>query len=223
MTLHKEGFRILVYLLASLLGANALMFIVLPEGSFFAIIFAGLSVIIYLFTLWFFRLPDRSLDQDNNIVIAPADGKVVAIEETEENEYFNERKLQVSIFMSPLNVHVNHFPVGGKVKYYKYHPGKYLVAWHPKSSSENERTTVVIENNNNVDILVRQIAGAVARRIICYADPGRKVRQGEELGFIRFGSRVDLFLPADVTIKVRPGQKVTGKETVIASFRPPVS
>lgn len=220
MTIHKEGFKILAWLLVSLLIANALIFISLPGGSTFAFIFVGLSVIIYLFALWFFRLPERWLDQDNNHVIAPADGKIVAIEETEENEYFNERRLQVSIFMSPLNVHVNHFPVGGKVKYYKYHPGKYLVAWHPKSSGENERTTVVIENSNNVDILVRQIAGAVARRIICYAKPGRKVCQGEELGFIRFGSRVDLFLPADVTLKVRPGQKVTGKRTVIASFKP---
>lgn len=220
MTIHKEGFKILFVLLASLLVVNALIFILLPGGNTFALIFAGLSVLIYLFTLWFFRLPDRSLDQDSNLIIAPADGKIVAVEETEEDEYFKDRRLQVSIFMSPLNVHVNHFPVGGKVKYYKYHPGNYLVAWHPKASSENERSTVVIENSNNVDIMVRQIAGAVARRIVSYANPGRKVRQGEELGFIRFGSRVDLFLPADVTLKVKPGQKVTGKRTVIASFKP---
>lgn len=150
-------------------------------------------------------------------MIAPADGKIVAIEETDENEFFNDKRLQVSIFMSPLNVHVNLFPITGTVSYYKYHPGEYLVAWHPKASSANERSSVVVENGSHA-VLVRQIAGVLARRIVCYARPGEKVDQGQELGFIKFGSRVDLFLPTDVKLNVQIGQKVSGKSSVIASF-----
>ena len=152
------------------------------------------------------------------IIYAPADGQVVVIEEAEEPEYFKEKKLQVSIFMSPLNVHVNRAAIGGTVQYAQYHPGKYLVAWHPKSSTENERTTVVIKNAK-VEILLRQIAGAVARRIRYYVQPGQTLEQGEEFGFIKFGSRVDLFLPLDAELKVKIGQKVKGNVDVIAVCR----
>ena len=184
----------------------------------FVLSFLVVSVIGYLLVLWFFRLPSRSFHEDDNLVISPADGKVVAIEEMEENEYFGDRRLQVSIFMSPLNVHVNHFPITGTVSYYKYHPGNYLVAWHPKASESNERNSVVIENGKNA-VLVRQIAGVLARRIVCYAQSGEQVQQGQELGFIKFGSRVDLFLPPGVKLNVELGQKVSGKTSVIASFR----
>jgi phosphatidylserine decarboxylase len=152
------------------------------------------------------------------VIIAPADGKVVVIEEVEEPEYFKDKRRQISIFMSPLNVHVNRYPVAGKVAYQQYYPGKYLVAWHPKSSTENERTTVVVENDKGA-ILFRQIAGAVARRIICYAKVGAKAEQGAEFGFIRFGSRIDIFVPLDCEICVNLEQKTVGGETIIARFR----
>jgi phosphatidylserine decarboxylase len=151
-------------------------------------------------------------------LICPADGKIVIVEEVEEPEYFQGKRLQVSVFMSPLNVHVNRYPTSGKIKFYKYHPGKYLVAWHPKSSTLNERTTVVLEHANGKEVLVRQIAGAVARRIVCYAKEGETVKQNQELGFIKFGSRVDLFLPLDAKVIVRPEQIVKGGQTVIAEW-----
>ncbi len=217
MRIHKEGYNILIGLFVILAVANFVLLKLVPVAYGYAIIFLVISVIIYLFVLWFFRIPSRSVHKDENLVISPADGKIVAIEEVNEDEHFNERRLQVSIFMSPLNVHVNVFPVSGIIKYYKYHPGKYLVAWHPKASDSNERNTVVI-GNDKYSVLVRQIAGAVARRIICYARPGDNVQQGQELGFIKFGSRVDLFLPVDVKLKVKLGQKVSGKSTIIASF-----
>lgn len=206
-------------LLLILAFANILLLVLLPAGHAAVSVSLLLSVALYLFVLWFFRVPARSFNTDQNLIIAPADGKIVAVEETEEDEYFGDKRIQVSIFMSPLNVHVNHFPIGGQVRYYKYHPGDYLVAWHPKSSTKNERTTVVIEDNENSAVLVRQIAGAVARRIVCYARSAEQVQQGQELGFIKFGSRVDLFLPLDVKLLVKPGQKVSGKKTVIANFR----
>ena len=175
-----------------------------------------LSVLVFLLVLQFFRSPKREiLLPDNNIIYAPADGKIVAIEEVEENEYFDDKRIQISIFMSPTNVHVNRNPIGGTVNYFKYHPGKYLVAWHPKSSTENERTTVVI-GNGEVEILLRQIAGAVAKRIVNYVEEGEKVIQGKELGFIKFGSRVDLFLPLNAQIEVDLNQKVKGNRTIIA-------
>ncbi|MEL6989671.1 MAG: phosphatidylserine decarboxylase family protein, partial [Bacteroidota bacterium] len=171
-----------------------------------------------VFSVQFFRNPIRSIDTYNNDwIYAPADGKVVVIEEAEEPEYFKDKRLQISIFMNPANVHVNRNPVSGKVKYYKYHPGKYLVAWHPKSSTENERTTSVI-NNGNHDILVRQIAGAMAKRIVNYLETGDSVKQGEDMGFIKFGSRVDIFLPLDAKVKVDLEQKVKGNKTVIAEL-----
>ena len=152
---------------------------------------------------------------DDNLVYAPADGKIVAIEEVNEDEYFEDKRIQVSIFMSPTNVHVNRNPIGGTVNYFRYHPGKYLVAWHPKSSTENERTTVVI-GNGDTEILLRQIAGAVAKRIVNYLNVGEEVEQGAEMGFIKFGSRVDLFLPLNAKIEVKLNQKVKGNRTVIA-------
>ena len=152
---------------------------------------------------------------DDNVIYAPADGKIVVIEQTEENEYFNDKRLQVSIFMSPTNVHVNRNPISGTVNYFKYHPGKYLVAWHPKSSKENERTTVVIDTGE-AEILMRQIAGALAKRIVNYLEEGDEVEQGKDMGFIKFGSRVDLFLPIGTKLEVEIGQKVKGNKTIIA-------
>ena len=156
---------------------------------------------------------------NENNILAPADGKVVVIEKTEEPEYLKDKRIQVSIFMSPLNVHINRYPLSGKVNYVKYHPGQYLVAWHPKSSTENERTTIVVEHKNKTEILFRQIAGALARRIVYYCKEGEEAMQGKEFGFIKFGSRVDVFLPENAKINVQLGQVVTGGETVIASFQ----
>jgi len=177
---------------------------------------AVVSVAFFLIVLQFFRNPRRLVpDEDDSIIYAPADGKVVVIEETNEKEYFKDRRLQVSIFMSPVNVHVNRNPIGGEVKYNAYHPGKYLVAWHPKSSTENERTTMVIDNGST-EILLRQIAGALAKRIKNYVNVGDTVVQGEDFGFIKFGSRVDLFLPLGTKLEIELNQKVKGNKTIIA-------
>ena len=192
---------------------NLLVFWLFPK---FLFAIGVLSLILFLLVLQFFRNPRREiLIADDNIVYAPADGKIVTIEETEENEYFEDKRLQVSIFMSPANVHVNRNPVSGTVNYFKYHPGKYLVAWHPKSSTENERTTVVIDNGNE-EILLRQIAGFLAKRIVNYVDVGEEVEQGTDMGFIKFGSRVDLFLPLDAKLEITLGQKVKGNKTILA-------
>lgn len=179
-------------------------------------IFSLASIIFFALVLQFFRNPNRSIPKvDDQLIYAPADGQVVVIEEAEETEYFNSKRLQVSIFMSPLNVHVNRNPLSGEVRYLKHHPGKYLVAWHPKSSTENERTTVVIKNGQT-EVLLRQIAGAMAKRIRNYLSIGDRITQGSEMGFIKFGSRVDLFLPLDAEVKVNIGDKVKGNKTVIA-------
>ena len=174
------------------------------------------TIIILILILQFFRNPKRKAKINDNIIISPVDGKVVAIEKVYEKEYFKDERIQISIFMSPLNVHVTRYASSGKIKFSKYHPGKYLVAWHPKSSEKNERTTVVIENNIFGEILYRQIAGAVARRIVNYAKVGDEVVQGTDAGFIKFGSRVDLFLPLDSKIKVELDQIVKGAEDIIA-------
>ena len=173
----------------------------------------------FAFIVRFFRYPQRKISFGPENIVCPADGKIVAIEEVQEKEFFNDKRIQVSVFMSPNNVHVNFFPIAGKVVFSKYHSGKYLVAWHPKSSEENERTTVVIQGDNNRTILMRQIAGAVARRIVCYAKENQVADQGGEMGFIKFGSRVDLFLPLDAQVDVKIGQKVTGRTTIIGRFR----
>lgn len=175
------------------------------------------SLLILVLILQFFRNPKRVVKLDFDEILAPVDGKVVVIEEVEETEYFKDRRRQVSIFMSPINVHVTRYPASGTIKYSKYHPGKYLVAWHPKSSTDNERTTVVINTPKFGEILYRQIAGAMARRIVNYAEEGESVQQGEDAGFIKFGSRVDLFLPLDCAIAVKLDQVVVGSKTCIAA------
>lgn len=211
--IHKEGHKILIGTSLALAVINALVFWFLPS---FLLTAGIISAIIFLLVLQFFRNPTRTIHiADDNIVYAPADGKIVVIEEAQETEYFNAKRLQVSIFMSPTNVHVNRNPVSGTVNYFKYHPGKYLVAWHPKSSTENERTTTVIDNGND-EILLRQIAGALAKRIVNYVETGEEVEQGKDMGFIKFGSRVDLFLPLDAKIEIEMGQKVKGNKTIIA-------
>ncbi len=194
--------------------ANLLIYWLLPG---FLTPVAIVSLVLFLIVLQFFRHPVREIKtpEDNSLVYAPADGKVVVIEEAMEPEYFKDKRLQVSIFMSPVNVHVNRNPISGIVKYFRYHPGKFLVAWHPKSSTENERTTVVIGNSRG-EILLRQIAGALAKRIINYLHEGEQVKQGSEMGFIKFGSRVDVFLPLGAKVEVELGQKVRANVTVIA-------
>lgn len=214
MSIHREGTPTLIFSAVVLAVANALIYAYLPELAPF---FLAVSVILYLFLISFFRKPDRSLAQINDeIFISPCDGKVVVIEETHEAEYFKDKRLQVSIFMSPLNVHINWHPLSGTIDYYKYHPGKYLAAWNPKASTENERTTTVY-NYGKDKLLVRQVAGALARRIVCYAQKHQKVQQGDELGFIKFGSRVDLYFPIGTEIHVNIGDKVKGNITSLAS------
>jgi phosphatidylserine decarboxylase len=215
MRIHREGIPSLFWSLVALVVTGALSYYFSPKWYWIDLIVFSIPVI---FFLQFFRNPARVIGKaDNSLIYAPADGKVVVIEEAEETEYLKERRIQVSIFMSPLNVHVNRNPVGGKVEYYKYHPGKYLVAWHPKSSSENERTTVVY-NTDGRKLLMRQIAGAVARRIVCYLKEGQEVLQGEDMGFIKLGSRVDLFLPPGAKIEVKVGDVVKGNQTLIARW-----
>ncbi|MCB0650848.1 MAG: phosphatidylserine decarboxylase family protein [Saprospiraceae bacterium] len=215
MKIHKEGHWIVITLTIFLLLVNFLVSRFFPGLTIYLAI---VSVGIWFFVLWFFRNPTREifLPQDN-VIYAPADGKIVVIEEIIEPEYFHEKRIQVSIFMSPANVHVNRNPISGTVNYFKYHPGKYLVAWHPKSSTENERATTVIKNGH-VEIMLRQIAGAMAKRIKTYLHVGEEVVQGTDLGFIKFGSRVDLFLPLDAKLEVEIGQKVKGNKTIIARY-----
>ena len=215
--IHKEGRKIIIAFLIFLVGLNFATHYLLPEEKLFNTLILVASLGGILFVMMFFRNPKRRLFNEEGAIIAPADGKVVVIEETVENEYFKDRRLQVSIFMSVKNVHINRTPISGQVTYFKYHPGKYLLAWDPKSSTENERTTYVIEDeDDNVEILMRQIAGTVARRIKFYVEEGDEVTQGAEFGFIKFGSRVDLFLPLNSKIEVGINEKVKGGQTVIA-------
>ncbi len=218
MTLHKEGTASI--LLALLFGAvvNFSTYYFAPNTTWLHVFGIVLSAFILIIILQFFRKPLFDIQQNDSILLAPADGKVVVIEEVEETEYFKDKRIQVSIFMSPFNVHINRNPVSGVVKYAKYHPGLYLVAWHPKSSTENERTTVVYESKKGVQLLMRQIAGALARRIVYYVKEGDAVEQGSEMGFIKFGSRVDLFLPLGTKIDVKLNDVVKGGKTSIASF-----
>ncbi len=218
MTIHKEGRTLLFILIVVIVAIIWAFDYFLPEATLARNIVIGVGVIFYLIILQFFRSPIFTVEKNPKYVIAPADGKVVVIEEADETEYLKSRRKQISIFMSPVNVHVNRMPVGGSISYYRYHPGKYLVAWHPKSSTENERTTVVAKMDNGVEVLFRQIAGALARRIMCYVNEGQKLEQGQEFGFIKFGSRVDIFLPLDIKVKVSLGEKTTGGKTIIAEF-----
>jgi phosphatidylserine decarboxylase len=211
--IHKEGRTILVVAALLLFALNIVVEQFLPILFWPVLV---LSIGFYGLVVQFFRNPVREIQiADNHLVYAPADGRVCVIEEVFEAEYFNEKRLQVSIFMSPLNVHVNRNPVSGVVNYFRYHPGKYLVAWHPKSSTENERTTVVYDFGQG-EILMRQIAGAVAKRIKWYIGEGDTVKQGGDMGFIKFGSRVDLYLPLDAKVEVTMDQQVKGNQTVIA-------
>lgn len=218
MTIHKEGYATLLITIVVLFALNYVVDHNFPTNHFIRLAVLIPSAILFLIVLQFFRSPLRKIKRNDKQVLCPADGKIVVIEETQETEVLMDRRIQVSIFMSPFNVHVNRYPVSGKVTYFRYHPGKYLVAWHPKSSTENERTTVVFENGGKVNILIRQIAGALARRIVCYAKEGYMVKQGEQLGFIKFGSRVDVFLPLDAKVNVSLNQKVVGGETVLAEL-----
>jgi phosphatidylserine decarboxylase len=218
MTIHREGRTLLFVLLIVLFVLNWVILSYYPDSPLLQNSIILVSVIFYLLILQFFRNPVFDITKSDIRVLAPADGKVVVIEETEEAEYLQGRRKQISIFMSPVDVHVNRMPVGGTISYYKYHPGKYLVAWHPKSSTENERTTVAVKTKNGVEILFRQIAGALARRIKCYVKEGQVLDQGQEFGFIKFGSRVDIFLPLDAKITVRIGDITKGGRTVIAEL-----
>jgi phosphatidylserine decarboxylase len=216
MTIHKEGYKSIA-IAAIIFGIiNLAFFYFFSYASPFLgwIVFA-LTLILLIFIISFFRIPSRNLLTSEHEIVAPADGKVVAIEEVQADEYFKDRRIQVSIFMSPMNVHVNRNPVSGDITYSQYHKGKYLVAWHPKSSTENERHTVVYRKDGK-ELLVKQIAGALAKRIVNYLQPGQKVQQGAEMGFIKFGSRVDLLLPLDAEVKVKIGDTPLGGITVIA-------
>jgi phosphatidylserine decarboxylase len=213
LRIHREGRMILTVLTVFLVALNLLAWRLYPASLPWTLL---ASVPLFAIILQFFRNPRREIEElDPQLVYAPADGSVVVIEEVMENEYFKDKRLLVSIFMSPFNVHVNRNPVSGTVRYFKYHSGKYLVAWHPKSSELNERTTVVYDTGR-VQILMRQIAGALAKRIKWYVREGQTVEQGDEMGFIKFGSRVDLFLPLDAKVEVELGKKVYGNETIIA-------
>ena len=212
---HKEGLFWLSVAALDFVFISGITYLLFPD---FLAVGAGIGLVIFILIAQFFRNPVRTIERfDNQIVYAPADGKIVVIEPVFESEYFKEERIQVSIFMSPLNVHVNRNPIGGKINYYKYHPGEFLVAWHPKSSTENERTTIVFGEGKNA-LLLRQIAGAVARRICCYVSVGQEVKQGEDFGFIKFGSRVDLFLPMDAQINVQIGEVSIGNKTIIATL-----
>jgi phosphatidylserine decarboxylase len=217
MKIHKEGYRIIFVVSFCVLILNTVLYLYFPKSPFFLAL-SMFSVFVCLFIISFFRNPKRLIPIGDNHILASADGKVVVIEEVEEIEYFKDKRLQVSIFMSPANVHVNRSPIDGEVKYFKYHPGKYLVAWHPKSSSDNERTSMVIENESFA-VLVRQIAGKLARRIVYYVEEGDEIERGEEFGFIKFGSRIDLFLPLNTKLNVEIGQKVRGGETIIGELK----
>jgi phosphatidylserine decarboxylase len=218
MKIHKEGYTTILIAFLILSVVVTLLYFFFTGYEWIKYILYGGFAVLFLLIIYFFRSPRRDLTLSHEYIISPADGKVVVIEEVMESEYFKDKRVQVSIFMSPLNVHCNRYPCSGTVKYYKYHPGSYLVAWHPKSSEENERTTVVIEDTKKIFILVRQIAGAVARRIVCNAVEGTHVKQGQELGFIKFGSRVDLLLPLNAEIKIELGQTVRAGKTVIAEL-----
>jgi len=216
--IHREGFTIILSTLAICASGAFFIHQYLPAGKWYSYLLYGILSVILVLVLQFFRNPGRQTPVDARHIMSPADGKVVIVEEVEEPEYFKGKRLQISVFMSPLNVHVSRSPVTGTVRYYRYHPGDYLVAWHPKSSTLNERTTVVVETEKGQPVLFRQIAGALARRIVCYVKEGDRVTQGSEYGFIKFGSRVDVYLPPGTLARVKPGDVVIGGETVLAEW-----
>lgn len=217
MKLHKEGYKIIFITLLILAILSWATIEVVPWQNLQIFLLTGF-LLEFIWTLSFFRVPKRKINFSENHILASADGKVVAIEEVDENEFFNSKRIMVSVFMSPFNIHVNWYPIKGKVSYTKYHNGKYLAAYNPKSSTDNERNTIVVEHENGKSIMMRQIAGVFARRIISYAKSKDEVTQGEEFGIIRFGSRVDFFLPLDTTILVKLGDKVKAQQSVIGTF-----
>ncbi|MGA9649780.1 MULTISPECIES: phosphatidylserine decarboxylase family protein [Pedobacter] len=218
MTIHKEGYTTIALSILFIFIINALIDYKYYDVTWLRWFVYIFSAALFIIVLQFFRNPSRSFSSGESLVICPADGKVVVIEETEEGEYFKDKRLQVSIFMSPVNVHINRNPISGVVKFFKYHPGKYLAAWNPKSSTENERTTTVVEHKNGTPVLFRQIAGALARRIVWYVKEGDQVVQTEQFGFIKFGSRVDVFLPVGTKVNVELNQVVKGGITTLATI-----
>lgn len=218
MSIHKEGIKILIILIISLLILNLVVRYYITDDLILQYFVGIASFLLFFFVLQFFRNPSISVPYNDKHILAPADGKVVVVEKTVEYECLKDERIQISIFMSPLNVHICRIPAAGKIKYFKYHPGKYLVAWHPKSSTLNERTTMLLTLKDGLDIVVRQIAGIMARRIKYYIKKGDVVEQGAEFGFIRFGSRLDVFLPTDAEILVKPGMKARAGRTVLAEI-----
>lgn len=218
MTIHREGKYWVMGTLSAFVIINALVLTTREKQDWLSLLVFIVTFIFLILIVQFFRYPKRSATRNENYVIAPADGKVVVIEQTTESEFYKDKRIQVSIFMSPFNVHANWYPISGKIRYLRYHKGKYLVAWHPKASTDNERTTIVVEKDQNKTVLLRQIAGALAKRIVYYPHENDLVKQGAEMGFIKFGSRVDIFLPLTAKVNVQMNQKVTGKVTVIAEL-----
>jgi len=214
---HKEGTPSIIIAVLVAAALTGVAFTV-PMPIWLHFLLVALAVFVLVIILQFFRNPSRKVVLDDSTIVSPVDGKVVVIEKVMENEYFQQECIMISVFMSPINVHVTRYPIGGRVAYSKYHPGKYLVAWHPKASEENERTTVVVEHKNSSKILYRQIAGALAKRIVNYAVEGEEIVQGTDSGFIKFGSRVDVYLPLDAHIKVELNQKLKGGESILATF-----
>ena len=218
MKFHKEGYPSLFLVLVFSAIIIFIAYHFFPASALAHWFSYILSAFLVITILQFFRHPSRDFETGENLIIAPADGKVVVIEETEEKEYFKDKRLQVSIFMSPINVHVNRYPIGGVVSFFRYHPGKFLAAWEPKSSTDNERTTIVVKHAKGTQILFRQIAGALARRIVWYCKEGDQAQQCAEMGFIKFGSRVDLFLPLGTKLNVKIGDVVIGSKSVIGEI-----
>jgi len=218
MKIHKEGHKVIRNFLLFLLGIN-IMVLLINTDKHVAWSVSSVSLMIMLLVIRFFRVPNRNLLMDEKSILCPADGKIVAIEETSEDEYFKDKRIQISIFMSIWNVHVNWHPIGGNIKYFKYHPGKYLLAKHPKSSLENERTSIVVEKTKEQAIMIRQIAGAVARRIVTYANIDKTIKQAEQLGIIKFGSRVDVFLPLNTKLNIKLKDKVKAQESVLGFWK----
>lgn len=218
MTFHKEGYPTLVFIIIVIGVLNAITHYFLGNYAIITGLGYAISAFLFIVVVQFFRKPSKIITINENQILSPCDGKVVVIEEAHEDEVLNEKRRQISIFMSPINVHNNLYPISGKLNFYRYHPGKFLVAWHPKSSTENERTTAVVEDKKGRSVLFRQIAGALARRIVFYGKTGEEYTQGDECGFIKFGSRVDLFIPLDAKVKVNLEDKVIGGKSVIAEF-----
>jgi phosphatidylserine decarboxylase len=218
MKIHRAGYRIITFTFLILLALAAIIYLIFSPLNYICYTLYLLGIVVLFFTIRFFRYPNRTVETDENAIYAPADGKIVVIEELMENKYLHENRIQISIFMSPLNVHVNFYPISGEVVMYDYYPGDKIVAWHPKSSELNEHSSVVIEDRKKRKVLLKQIAGAMARRIVCKAKKGESVQQGDELGIIKFGSRVDVLLPVNVRVNVEMKEKVVAKKTVLAYF-----